>query len=43
MRGGLRRRSASGRLGVSRSVSAIREDVRLNLQLWELAASYLTV
>ena len=43
MRGGLRRRSASGRLGVSRSVSAIREDVRLKLQVWELAASYLTV
>lgn len=43
MRGGLRRRSASGRFGVSRAVSAIREDVNLNLQLWELAASYLTV
>lgn len=42
IRGGLRRRSPSGRLGVSRAVSAIREDVNLNLQLWSLAESFLS-
>ena len=41
MRGGLRRRTASGRLAVTRGIRAIREDVRINTGLWKLAASYL--
>jgi len=35
--GGLSRRSASGRLTRTRRITAIREDVRLNGQLWDLA------
>lgn len=37
LRGGLVRRSASGRLTRSRRITAIREDVRLNAALWGLA------
>ena len=37
LRGGLIRRSASGRLTRSRRITAIREDVRLNAALWDLA------
>ena len=42
MRGGLRRRTASGRLAVTRGIRAIGEDVRINTGLWQLAASYLS-
>ena len=35
--GGLVRRSATGRLTRSRRITAIREDVRLNSALWDLA------
>lgn len=41
MRGGLVRRLTSGRVSRTRRVTAIREDVRQNARLWELAASYL--
>lgn len=41
LRGGLLRRTASGRLTRTRGISAIREDLRLNTGLWELAAGYL--
>jgi hypothetical protein len=41
VRGGLVRRLASGRVSRTRRITAIREDVRLNARLWELAASYL--
>ena len=37
LRGGIPRRSASNRLTRTRRISAIREDVRLNSGLWELA------
>ena len=37
LQGGLVRRSASNRLTRSRRISAIREDVRLNSALWEMA------
>jgi hypothetical protein len=37
MRGGLVRRSASNRLTRTRGIQAIREDVRLNSALWEMA------
>src|SRR5215471_11812513 len=37
LRGGLARRSASNRLTRTRRITAIREDVRLNSGLWELA------
>ena len=37
IRGGLVRRSAAGRLGRTRRITAIREDVRLNAGLWDLA------
>ena len=37
LRGGLVRRSASNRLTRTRRITAIREDVRLNSGLWELA------
>ena len=37
IRGGLLRRSASGRLSRTRRITAIREDVRLNAGLWDLA------
>ena len=42
LRGGLLRRAASGRLTRTRGISAIREDVRLNTGLWEMAVGYLT-
>lgn len=35
--GGLRRRSASGRLIRTRRITSIREDVRLNSAIWDLA------
>jgi hypothetical protein len=41
LRGGLSRRSASGRLVRTRRISAIREDVRLNSALWEMATEML--
>jgi hypothetical protein len=37
IRGGLSRRSTSNRLTRTRAVNAIREDLRLNSRLWELA------
>jgi len=37
LRGGIPRRSASNRLSRTRRITAIREDVRLNSGLWELA------
>ena len=43
MRGGLSRRSASGRLTRTRRISSIREDVRINSGLWDLASGLLTV
>ena len=41
MRGGVPRRTESGRRSVTRGVRAIREDVRLNVGLWDIASSYL--
>jgi hypothetical protein len=41
LRGGLTRRLPSGRLSRTRRITAIREDVRLNGGLWDLATSYL--
>ena len=41
LRGGLSRRSASGRLTRTRAISSIRRDVQLNGQLWDLAAQVL--
>jgi hypothetical protein len=40
MRGGVPRKTESGRRSVTRGVRAIREDVRLNVGLWEIASSY---
>jgi len=40
LRGGLVGRSASGRLRRTRGIKAIREDIRLNTGLWELANRY---
>lgn len=37
MRGGLTRRSESGRLTRTRRVTSLREDVRINSQLWDLS------
>ena len=42
MRGGLSRRSASGRLTRTRRISSIREDVRINSGLWDLASGLLS-
>jgi len=39
MGGGLTRRSASNRLTRTRAVTAIREDLRLNSRLWEMATA----
>ena len=39
--GGLLRRSPSGRMTQSRRITAIREDVRLNTGLWDIATRYL--
>lgn len=41
LRGGLVRRSASGRLTRTRRISSIREDVRINSGLWDLASGLL--
>ena len=41
LRGGLSRRSASGRLTRTRRITSICEDVRLNSALWDVAAEYL--
>ncbi|MEO8316676.1 MAG: DUF932 domain-containing protein, partial [Pseudomonadota bacterium] len=41
LRGGLNRRSASGRLTRTRRISSIREDVRINSRLWDLASDVL--
>jgi hypothetical protein len=41
LRGGLSRRSASGRLTRTRRISSIREDVRINGRLWDLASETL--
>ncbi len=41
LRGGLSRRSASGRLTRTRRIRSIRKDVRLNGGLWDLAAEVL--
>ena len=39
--GGLSRRSAAGRLIRTRRISSIKEDVRLNGRLWDLASEFL--
>jgi hypothetical protein len=39
--GGLRRFSATGRLTRTRRLTSIREDVRVNGQLWDLAMEVL--
>ena len=41
LRGGLTRRCASGRLVRTRRISSIKEDVRVNSGLWDLAAELL--
>lgn len=41
LRGGLSRRSATGRLTRTRRINSIREDVRINSRLWDLAAETL--
>lgn len=41
MRGGVVGRAASGRAVRSRPIRAIREDVRINSQLWQLATTLL--
>lgn len=41
LRGGLIRRSLSGRLTRTRRISSIREDVRINSRLWDLASDVL--
>ncbi len=41
LRGGLLRRSASGRLVRTRRITSIREDVRINSALWAMAAEVL--
>ena len=41
MRGGLTRRSESGRFTRTRRVTSLREDVRINSQLWDLARDVL--
>jgi hypothetical protein len=41
MRGGLTRRSESGRLTRTRRVTSLRHDVRINSQLWDLAREVL--
>lgn len=40
IRGGLSGRTATGRARRTRGITAIREDIRLNTGLWELAARY---
>jgi hypothetical protein len=41
LQGGLTRRAASGRLSRTRRITSIREDVRLNSRLWDLATETL--
>jgi len=41
IRGGLTRRTATGRLTRTRGITAIRRDVELNSRLWDLAAEVL--
>jgi hypothetical protein len=41
LRGGLSHRSAGGRLTRTRRITSIKEDVRLNSQLWDLASEVL--
>ena len=41
LRGGLSRRSTNGRLTRTRRIMSIRQDVRLNSQLWDLASEVL--
>jgi Domain of unknown function (DUF932) len=41
LRGGLKRRAASGRLIRTRSITAIAQDVRINSGLWDLASEVL--
>ncbi len=41
LRGGLTRRAASGRLSRTRRITSIKEDLRLNGALWDLAAETL--
>jgi len=41
LRGGLSRRSSSGRLVQTRRITSIREDVRINSALWDAAAEML--
>jgi hypothetical protein len=41
LRGGLSRRSVSGRLTRTRRISSIKEDVRVNGRLWDLGAEVL--
>jgi hypothetical protein len=41
IRGGLTRRTATGRLSRTRGITAIRRDVELNSRLWDLAAEVL--
>jgi len=41
LRGGLSRRSVTGRVTRTRGISSIRRDVQLNGQLWDLAAQVL--
>ena len=40
-RGGLTGQTAKGRATRTRGISAIREDVRINAQLWQLAMTLL--
>jgi hypothetical protein len=41
LRGGLCRRAASGRLSRTRRISSIKEEIRLNSGLWDLATEVL--
>ena len=41
LRGGLPRRTPRGRLLRTRRITSIREDVRINSALWEMAAEVL--
>jgi hypothetical protein len=40
LRGGVSRRSVTGRLTRTRGITAIREDIRLNTALWDIAMRY---
>jgi len=39
LKGGLTRRSASNRLSQTRAITAIKEGIRLNTALWEMATA----